>query len=66
MDIVTKVPYARDRIVECYFWAVGTYYEPQYSLARMTFAKAIVFCGMIDDTYDAYGTLDELKISRNL
>nr|XP_027083589.1 viridiflorene synthase-like [Coffea arabica]XP_027102276.1 viridiflorene synthase-like [Coffea arabica] len=62
LDIVTKVPYARDRIVECYFWAVGTYYEPQYSLARMTFAKAIVFAGMIDDTYDAYGTLDELKI----
>ncbi|XP_027155050.1 vetispiradiene synthase 2-like [Coffea eugenioides] len=62
LDIVTKVPYARDRIVECYFWAVGTYYEPQYSLARMTFAKAIVFCGMIDDTYDAYGTLDELQI----
>ncbi|CDP18842.1 unnamed protein product [Coffea canephora] len=62
LDIISKVPYARDRIVECYFWAVGTYYEPQYSLARMTLTKATVFAGMIDDTYDAYGTLDELKI----
>lgn len=62
MDILTKVPYARDRFVECYFWAVGTIYEPQHSLARMTLAKAIAIAGIIDDTYDAYGTLDELKI----
>ena len=48
--------------MECYFWDVGTIYEPRHSLARMTLAKAIAIAGIIDNTYDAYGTLDELKI----
>ena len=48
--------------MECYFWAVGALYEPQYSLARMTTAKAGAVLTMIDDIYDAYGTLDELQI----
>nr|XP_027082441.1 probable 5-epi-aristolochene synthase 4 [Coffea arabica] len=62
LDILSKVPYARDRFVECYFWDVGTIYEPRHSFARMTLAKAIAIAGIIDNTYDAYGTLDELKI----
>ncbi|CDP07835.1 unnamed protein product [Coffea canephora] len=62
LESVSKFPYARDRFVECYFWAVGTLYEPQHSLARMTFAKVAALITMIDDIYDAYGTLDELQI----
>ncbi|KAF7822739.1 putative terpene synthase 2 [Senna tora] len=38
-DLVTKVPYSRDRIVEAYFMALT-----------------------VDDTYDAYGTIDELQV----
>ena len=34
LDFATKLPFARDRIVECYFWIVSVYFEPQYSLAR--------------------------------
>ncbi|XP_071918653.1 viridiflorene synthase-like [Coffea arabica] len=62
LESVSNFPYARDRFVECYFWAVGTLYEPQHSLARMTFAKVAALITMIDDIYDAYGTLDELQI----
>ncbi|XP_071917183.1 vetispiradiene synthase 1-like [Coffea arabica] len=62
LESVSKFPYARSRFVECYFWAVGALYEPQYSLARMTTAKAGAVLTMIDDIYDAYGTLDELQI----
>ncbi|KAL3500740.1 hypothetical protein ACH5RR_039833 [Cinchona calisaya] len=62
LDIVSKIPYARDRFVECCFWAVGTFYEPQYSLGRRVLAQVLEFIAIIDDTYDAYGTLDELKI----
>ncbi|KAK4576305.1 hypothetical protein RGQ29_027031 [Quercus rubra] len=34
LDFVTKLPFARDRVVECYFWTISVYFEPQYSLAR--------------------------------
>ncbi|XP_057962434.1 (-)-germacrene D synthase-like isoform X1 [Malania oleifera] len=57
-----KLPYARNRVVECYFWAVGAYYEPHFSLARLILTKAIAFASILDDTYDAYGTIDELQL----
>ncbi|KAH6757576.1 hypothetical protein C2S51_038724 [Perilla frutescens var. frutescens] len=62
LDLVSKLPYARDRIVECYFWTVGVYFEPQYSRARIMLAKTIAIISVIDDTYDSYGTVDELQI----
>ncbi|KAH6788465.1 hypothetical protein C2S51_003471 [Perilla frutescens var. frutescens] len=62
LDLITKLPYARDRVVECFFWAVGVYHEPQYSRARVMLTKTIVMTSIIDDTYDAYGTIEELDI----
>lgn len=60
MELNKKLPYARDRLVETFFWAVGVYYEPQYSRARIIFVKTVAFTSIIDDTYDAYGTIEEL------
>lgn len=34
LDYENKYPYARDKLVECYFWATGVYFEPQYERAR--------------------------------
>ncbi|XP_042494139.1 (-)-germacrene D synthase-like isoform X1 [Macadamia integrifolia] len=62
LDFATKLPYARDRLVECYFWIVGVYFETHYSLARMILTKVITMTSIIDDTYDVYGTLEELKL----
>lgn len=62
MDLVSKLSYARDRMVECYFWTLGVYFEPQYSRARIMLAKTIAMISVIDDTYDSYGTVDELQI----
>ncbi|KAK6122927.1 hypothetical protein DH2020_043327 [Rehmannia glutinosa] len=62
LDLVSKLPYARDRVVECFFWAMGVYHEPQYSRARIMLTKTIAMTSIIDDTYDAYGTIDELDI----
>ncbi|EYU21983.1 hypothetical protein MIMGU_mgv1a023510mg [Erythranthe guttata] len=59
---VSRVSYARDRIVECYFWALGIYSEPQYSSARIILAKTIAVITIIDDTYDSYGTVEELHV----
>ncbi|XP_019178967.1 PREDICTED: vetispiradiene synthase 3-like [Ipomoea nil] len=62
LDFATTLPYARDRAVECYFWALGVYFEPQYSKARVMPAKNISIVSILDDTYDAYGTLEELDV----
>lgn len=62
LDFKNKFPFARDRMVECYFWALGVYYEPQYMLARKIMTKVLVMATVIDDIYDVQGTLDELQI----
>ncbi|GJY68581.1 beta-caryophyllene synthase [Tanacetum coccineum] len=61
-DAPNNLFYARDRIVECYFWAQGVCCEPQYSRARIFLTKLNMMLTVINDTYDAYGTYDELKI----
>lgn len=62
MDFSTKLPFARDRVVECFFCVVAVYFEPQYSFARKILTKVIAMTSIIDDIYDAYGTLEELQI----
>ncbi|KAK9265812.1 hypothetical protein L1049_017788 [Liquidambar formosana] len=62
IDFATKLPYARDRMVECYFWILGVYFEPEYSFARSILTKVINIASILDDTYDAYGTIDELEL----
>ncbi|KAL2327933.1 hypothetical protein Fmac_021360 [Flemingia macrophylla] len=62
LDIPNKLPYARDRIVECCFWVLMVYFEPQYSQARKIMVKVLAMAAIIDDTYDAYGTIEELEL----
>ncbi|KAK9151984.1 hypothetical protein Syun_010293 [Stephania yunnanensis] len=62
LDFASKLPFARDRLVEGYFWTVGAYFEPSYSLARMFMTKVIALTSTIDDIYDVYGTLAELEL----
>ncbi|KAM3290181.1 vetispiradiene synthase 3 isoform X2 [Capsicum chacoense] len=62
LKLVSELPYIRDRIVECFLCAIGVYFEPQYSQARIMLTKCIVMLSVLDDTYDSYGTLDELLL----
>ncbi|CAL5402866.1 unnamed protein product [Camellia sinensis] len=62
LDFAKKMPFARDRIVECYFWILGVYFEPQYLLARRMLTKVATLTSIIDDIYDVYGTLEELVL----
>ncbi|KAL4294776.1 hypothetical protein AHAS_Ahas18G0261900 [Arachis hypogaea] len=62
LDVAANFPYARDRIVECCNWVLAVYFEPQYSQARKILTKLLALTSIIDDTYDAYGTIDELKL----
>ncbi|KAM3744343.1 hypothetical protein ACB098_06G046000 [Castanea mollissima] len=61
LNFARKLPFARDRVVECYFWTMSVYFEPQYSLARKILTKVITLTSVMDDIYDAYGTLEELE-----
>ncbi|XP_075671447.1 putative terpene synthase 2 [Castanea sativa] len=62
LDFANKLSFARDRVVECYFWILGVYFEPQYSIARKILTKIICMASTIDDIYDAYGTYEELEL----
>ncbi|CAN1347213.1 Probable terpene synthase 3 [Linum perenne] len=62
LDTPAKLPYARDKLVESYFWALGTMWEPKYSLARQFLTKITQIGTLLDDTYDVHGTIDELEL----
>ncbi|PIN02886.1 (-)-germacrene D synthase [Handroanthus impetiginosus] len=62
LDFANKLPFARDRVVECYFWILSVYFEPQYSLARRILTKVIAMTSVIDDIYDVYGAFDDLQL----
>ncbi|KAL6315892.1 hypothetical protein AAG906_013236 [Vitis piasezkii] len=52
LDFATKLPFARDRLVECYFWMLGV----------RILTKVIAMTSILDDIHDAYGTPEELKL----
>ncbi|KAI3691298.1 hypothetical protein L2E82_49603 [Cichorium intybus] len=62
LDLQNKLPYVRDRLVEGYFWILAVYFEPQYSDARIFLMKTCNLVIILDDTYDNYGTYEELEI----
>ncbi|XP_056844369.1 1,8-cineole synthase 1, chloroplastic isoform X3 [Raphanus sativus] len=56
-----QLHFARDRIVENYFWTVGQIQEPHFGYVRRKMTKINALITTIDDIYDVYGTLDELQ-----
>ncbi|KAK9674006.1 hypothetical protein RND81_12G204700 [Saponaria officinalis] len=56
-----KASFSRDRITEAYFWITGIYFEPKFAFARKLVGKTFKSISLADDTYDAYGTYEELK-----
>ncbi|GLU14901.1 hypothetical protein SLE2022_314420 [Rubroshorea leprosula] len=62
LDFTTNLPYAKDRLVECYLWIMGAYFKPKYSLARTFLTKVTAMTSILDDTYDKYGTYEELEL----
>nr|ADT64306.1 E-beta-farnesene synthase 1 [Artemisia annua] len=62
LDLQNKLPYVRDRVVEGYFWILSIYYEPQHARTRMFLMKTCMWLVVLDDTFDNYGTYEELEI----
>ncbi|KAG7957473.1 hypothetical protein I3843_11G176800 [Carya illinoinensis] len=62
LDFSKKLPFIRDRVVACYFWILGVYFEPQYCFARRMLTKVISITSVIDYIYDVYGTIEEIDL----
>ncbi|KAJ1265922.1 hypothetical protein BS78_08G110600 [Paspalum vaginatum] len=62
LELRSTLSFARDRVVECYFWIVGVYFEPSYSRARIILSKVLALVSILDDTYDVYGTSQECEL----
>ncbi|CAN1192081.1 (-)-germacrene D synthase [Linum perenne] len=62
LDFSSKVLYARHKLVETYYWSLGLLWEPKYSLARYIVTKQTTIGTVLDDTYDNYGTFEELEL----
>lgn len=62
MGLADKLSFARDRLMESFFWTIGMVYEPQYRYAIKELTKVASLITVIDDVYDVYGTLEELEL----
>lgn len=57
--------FARDRLVDSFFWAAAMTSEPQFGRCQEAVAKVVQLTTTIDDIYDVYGTVDELELFTN-
>ncbi|XP_062076058.1 myrcene synthase, chloroplastic-like [Humulus lupulus] len=60
-----KLDFFRDRTMECFLWNVGVTFEPEFSYFRRMTARLYYLIAVVDDTYDVYGTLEELELFTN-
>nr|AJQ30127.1 zizaene synthase [synthetic construct] len=58
----TNLTFARDRIVEMYFWVMAIIYEPCYSYSRIWVTKMFLSVALLDDIYDNYTSTEESNI----
>ncbi|KAM7524580.1 hypothetical protein LguiA_014482 [Lonicera macranthoides] len=60
-----KLRFARDRLIENYFWTIGVIFEPEYQYCRRMSTKVNSLVTTIDDIYDVYATFQELQLFTN-
>ncbi|KAJ8636402.1 hypothetical protein MRB53_010669 [Persea americana] len=62
IGLAAKYPFARDRLVEGYFWILGVYFEPHYARARNIVVRMFKLASIIDDNFDVDGRFMDLKV----
>ncbi|KAL0906968.1 hypothetical protein M5K25_025503 [Dendrobium thyrsiflorum] len=63
--VCEELDFFRDRLVENYLWSLGITFQPNFGRTRKAITKIISLATTVDDIYDIYGTLDELKLFTN-
>ncbi|KAG8363614.1 hypothetical protein BUALT_Bualt19G0040800 [Buddleja alternifolia] len=61
VGLANKLSFARDRLMESFFWTVGMVYEPRFSNCRIGLTKVVKLITVLDDIYDVYGSPEELE-----
>ena len=56
-----ELEFARSKSAYCYFSAAATFFAPELSDARMSWAKNGVLTAAIDDFFDSRGSMEECK-----
>ncbi|KAL8461832.1 hypothetical protein ACS0TY_033066 [Phlomoides rotata] len=56
-----ELKFARQKSAYCYFSAAATFFAPELSDARMSWAKNGVLTTVVDDFFDVGGSVEELK-----
>nr|AWF79085.1 terpene synthase [Pelargonium graveolens] len=62
LGLAKKLPFSRDRLMENFLWTTAFLHESQFSYFRSVCTEIYVLITTVDDVYDIYGTLDELKL----
>ncbi|XP_042400241.1 alpha-humulene synthase-like [Zingiber officinale] len=62
LALAKSLTFTRDRVVECYYWILTVYFEPQYSRARLISTMVISCLSLMDDIYDNYSILEESQL----
>nr|WKC16864.1 terpene synthase 3 [Freesia hybrid cultivar] len=60
LGLAEQLPFVRDRLVECYFYAAGVVSNPNLGYCREGVAKVCNLITTLDDVYDINGFSDEL------
>ena len=55
-----KLKFARQKQVYCYFSGAATFFSPELSDARISWAKSMVVATVVDDFFDIGGSEEEL------
>ncbi|XP_075664510.1 (E,E)-alpha-farnesene synthase-like [Castanea sativa] len=66
LGLTENLSFARDRLAESFMCSVGLAFEPEYTCLRKWLTKVVTLTLIIDDVYDVYGTLEELKHFTNV
>ncbi|KAI3855092.1 hypothetical protein MKX03_018486 [Papaver bracteatum] len=54
--------FSRNRFVEMFVWSIWCHFEPEFDIIRVEITKWGALATLVDDAYDVYGTLEELKM----
>ncbi|TKY59378.1 (3S,6E)-nerolidol synthase 2 [Spatholobus suberectus] len=62
LGLANELMYARNQPLKWYIWSLACFADPTLSEERVELTKPISLIYIIDDSFDVYGTLDELTL----